>query len=234
MAAGRAPAGGDPRTHFVDDEDSRSLFAGYAGAARRLRTQLKNQGIVVDRDYRLVVSLPCGVGGGPSGVTYGLKQEFGDAVLCVFVEPVEVPAMTFGVRSGLHSDICVQDIGLTGRTAGDGLAVARPSWFVGERVGGLVDGFATVDDDVMRAGVSLLTHTEGVSVEPSATAGLTIPWRIARAVKAGKLPTDLDAPTTTHLVWLTGGSMVPDEEMVQYFTDGAALTHAFTTEAELL
>ena len=234
VAAGRASAEGAPRTHFVDDEDSRSLFAGYAVAARRLRAQLDEAGIVVDAEHRLVVSLPCGVGGGPGGVTYGLKQEFGDAVHCVFVEPVEVPAVTLGVRTGKHSDICVQDIGLSGRTAADGLAVARPSRFVGERIGGLIDGFATVDDDVMRAGVSLLSRTEGIAVEPSATAGLSVPWRVARGVQSGELPGELDEPTTTHLVWLTGGSMVPEDEMRQYLSEGAELADAFTTEAALL
>ncbi|GAA2181257.1 D-serine ammonia-lyase [Leucobacter tardus] len=233
VAAGRESAEGDARTHFVDDEDSRSLFAGYAVAARRLRQQLADAGIVVDAEHRLVVSLPCGVGGGPGGVTYGLKQEFGDAVHCVFAEPVDVPSVTLGVRTGKHSDICVQDIGLSGRTAADGLAVARPSRFVGERIGQLIDGFATVDDNVMRAAVGLLSRTEGIAVEPSATAGLTVPWRIARGVQAGELRDALDAPTTTHLVWLTGGSMVPEEEIAQYIEDGDALSSSFATEAEL-
>lgn len=51
-----------------------------------------------------------------------------------FAEPVEAPCMLLGLASGLQNAICVQDIGLTGRTAADGLAVSRPSGFVGETV----------------------------------------------------------------------------------------------------
>ena len=89
----------------------------------------------------------CGVGGAPGGICFGLKQEFGDHVHVFFVEPVEAPCMLLGLSSGLQNNICVQDIGLSGRTAADGLAVGRPSGFVGEAVKALVsDGFTVSDE----------------------------------------------------------------------------------------
>ena len=233
VAAGRASAAGDPRTHFVDDESSVSLFAGYATAAERLKAQLDEAGVRVDAAHPLIAYLPCGVGGGPGGVTYGLTRAFGDAVRCVFVEPVLSPAMALGVRSGLHSDICVQDIGLPGLTAADGLAVSRPSRFIGERLTACVAGFATVHDEVMQAGVSMLDDAEGIRVEPSAAAGLSVPWRVAAAVAAQRIAADWDSPDTTHLVWLTGGSMVPPAEMEHYLAQGRAQEGRFSAAGTL-
>jgi D-serine dehydratase len=215
VEAGRASALGAERTHFVDDEDSVSLFAGYSVAALRLRRQLEDAGIQGDADNRLVVYLPCGIGGGPGGVTFGLKRVFGDAVHCVFVEPSQAPAMFLGVRSGLHSSVAVQDIGLSGATAADGLAVARPSRFIGPTIGPLVSGFASVPDDVIRAGVGVLHETEGITVEPSATAGLSVPWRMGAQAPWSHV--------STHLVWLTGGAMVPADERTAYVDDGIRL-----------
>lgn len=227
VSAGRASAAGAPRTHFVDDEDSRSLFAGYAVAALRLKDQLENAQVIVDADHPLVVYLPCGIGGGPGGVTYGLKRVFGDDVHCIFVEPSQAPAMFLGVRTGLHSEISVQDIGLSGSTAADGLAVARPSRFIGPVISPLITGFATVSDEVIKAGVGVLHQSEGLDVEPSATAGLTVPWRTMDHLGDGQgegWSAD-GQDNATHLVWVTGGAMVPTADRERYVAEGLDLLH---------
>lgn len=221
VTAGRASAEGAPRTHFVDDEDSISLFAGYSVAALRLKEQFEAAGETIDADHPLVVYLPCGIGGGPGGVTYGLKRVFGDDVHCVFVEPSEAPAMFVGVRTGLHSAISVQDIGLSGATAADGLAVARPSRFIGPVINPLISGFASVSDEVIKAGVGVLHQTQQIDVEPSATAGLTVPWRTA-----GHLGEVAGSPHATHLVWVTGGAMVPPADRDHYVAEGLDLLAA--------
>lgn len=222
VEAGRAAAQTDPLTHFVDDESSLSLFAGYAVAARRLAGQLQALEVTVGKDSPLFVYLPCGVGGGPGGVAYGLKQVFGEHVHCIVAEPTLAPSMMLGVRTGLHSEVSVQDIGLSGRTAADGLAVGRPSRLVGEQVGGLIDGFVTVADQRMTALVSVLEQAEGWRVEPSATAGIIGPWRVMEdlAYLEARGLDELAMAGAHHVVWSTGGSMVPTDEMAGYLEAG--------------
>lgn len=218
VAAGRRAAERDDSVHFVDDEHSLSLFAGYAVAGRRLTGQLAEGGVAVDREHPLFVYLPCGIGGAPGGVVHGLKREFGDAVHCVFVEPTQAPCMLLGVHTGRHDRVGVEELGLTTRTAADGLAVGRPSGFVGRAVEGLVDGYVTVTDDEMLALVGALHATEGIDVEPSAAAALAGPIRLAgqHEYRTSMGLTEERMSNATHIAWLTGGGMVPPEVFEGY------------------
>lgn len=225
VAQGRAQAAGRPDVHFVDDENSADLFLGYAVAACRLAAQLRARRLRVDARHPLFVYLPCGVGGAPGGITLGVKTVFGDAVHCVFVEPTHAPCMYLGVYTGLHDRISVRDIGIDGVTAADGLAVGRPSAFVGRRLKHLIDGFCTVGDDELFRLVALLSQTENVGVEPSAAAALHAPWTML-ADDAYRERIGLDGSTfdhATHVAWLTGGALVPAPEMKAYVARGDAL-----------
>ncbi|MGE7956201.1 D-serine ammonia-lyase [Pseudomonas sp. NPDC089530] len=224
VAQGRQQASGDPACHFVDDENSTDLFLGYAVAAERLSRQLEEAGIQVDAQHPLFVYLPCGVGGGPGGVAFGLKLAFGDAVHCIFAEPTHSPCMLLGVHTGLHDRVSVQDFGIDNLTAADGLAVGRASGFVGRAMQRLIEGYYTVSDDELHALVWLMAQHQQLHLEPSAVAGVPgiarVQARRGEYLQRSGMSAEAYA-RATHLVWATGGSMVPDAEMRAYLAQGA-------------
>lgn len=223
VAAGRDQAAADPFCHFIDDENSLDLLLGYATAGARLAGQLAALDITVDAAHPLVVYLPCGVGGGPGGVTLGLKYIFGDHVHCVFAEPTHSPCMLLGLATGLHDRITVQDFGLDNRTAADGLAVARPSGLVGRMLAPLIAGVATVDDDTLYRLLALLADSEQIFMEPSALAGIGAMIRMAATGNGLCQNLAAEGCEPTHVVWGTGGSMVPPAERTAYYRLGAEM-----------
>ncbi|EHE0023273.1 D-serine ammonia-lyase [Vibrio cholerae] len=218
VAQGRKEAENDPTCFFIDDENSQTLFLGYSVAGERLKKQFDEKGIAVDAQHPLFVYLPCGVGGGPGGVAFGLKMAFGDNVHCIFAEPTHSPCMMLGVHTGLHDAISVQDIGIDNITAADGLAVGRASGFVGRAMERLLDGYLTISDERMSRLLGQLNEAENIQLEPSALAGMIGPIVVTKSVeyRARMQFDDTVMGNATHLVWATGGGMVPAEEMDSY------------------
>ncbi len=199
----RQEAAKDEYTYFIDDEDSKELFLGYSVAYKTLLGQLQEKGIVVDDRHPLIVYLPCGVGGGPGGITFGLKQIFGDAVYCYFGEPTQMPCMALAMAKS-KSDVSVYDIGLGNGTVADGLACSSPSVLAYNVMQGLLDGCFTICDEHSLHLSRMLYQTSGIKAEPSSCVALG---------GVGKMPQNIKhMENATHLVWLTGGSLVPDDE----------------------
>lgn len=217
---GRKLSDANPKSYFVDDENSRNLFLGYAVAAKRLVGQLKENEVPVDAEHPLFVYIPCGVGGAPGGVSFGLKQIFGDFVHCFFIEPAQAPCMLAGMATGLNSEISVQDLGLTGLTHADGLAVGRPSGFVGGVMKQLLSGIFTIQDKNLYEYMRLLLASEDIFLEPSACASFQGPMKLLRYeesaayLKAHQLMDKLEQ--ASHIAWATGGSLVPEEIREEY------------------
>lgn len=218
---GRKNSDNDPMSYFVDDENSQNLFMGYAVAGERLKKQLEEKNIAVDEEHPLFVYIPCGIGGAPGGVTYGIKQIYGDHVHCFFTEPTHACCMMLGMATGLHDGISVKDLGIDGKTDADGLAVGRPSAFVGRVVEPMLSGIATIEDlrlyDLMRG----LLSSEDTFIEPSSCAAFAALIRredmeayIEKEGLADKMA------NATHIAWATGGRMVPQETREEYLKMG--------------
>lgn len=227
VATGRRESEKDPKSHFVDDENSTTLFLGYAVAARRLQKQLVEQNISVDAGHPLFVYIPCGVGGAPGGITFGLRTVFGDHVHCFFAEPTQAPAMLVGLMTGRHNEVSAADFGLSNVTEADGLAVGRPSGFVGKTLERDISGVFTVTDEHLYILLKRLADTENILLEPSALAGFPGPWGLV-STKQGRHYIDQwrlkdSLPKAAHIVWATGGGMVPPDVMNAFYLKGRSL-----------
>lgn len=219
VEVGRKNSDADPKSYFVDDENSVTLFLGYAVAAKRIRAQFEEKGIVVDEDHPLFVYIPCGVGGAPGGVTFGLKQIFGDNAHVFFIEPTQAPCMLVGMASGLQNEVSVQDFGLSGKTHADGLAVGRASGFVGGVMNHMLAGILSLEDyhiyDLMRD----IVNTEDIFLEPSACASFWGPIQLKSEEMQAyikKMGLEDKMASAVHIPWATGGSLVPQSIREEY------------------
>ncbi|MDX2422403.1 MAG: D-serine ammonia-lyase [Amphritea sp.] len=230
VEAGRNASNADPSSYFVDDENSPRLFLGYAVAALRLQQQLADQQIAVDAEHPLFVYIPCGVGGAPGGINFGLKQVFGPHVHCFFAEPVEAPCVLVGMQAEdkLHPE-SVYQVGLNVATEADGLAVSMASGWVCSVMDTLLSGIFTVTDDELFLALYQLKHSEAIEIEPSAAAGFSGPSWLTQTAQ-GKTYQQQQQLTSvmdnaTHLVWTTGGLFVPTQEMQKFQQRGEQLAN---------
>lgn len=228
VAAGRAQAQADPFCHFVDDERSLSLLLGYSAAALHLRDQLAAACIAVDAAHPLIVYLPCGVGGAPAGIAFGLRQLLGAHVHCVFAEPVQSPCFLVQMlagQGGAHPS--VYDYGLTNQTEADGLAVPRASLLAAELMQPLLSASFTVRDDTLFEQLVQVLDATGQRIEPSAAAGFSGPAMLTASPEGRawlqQQGLALHMAQATHLVWTTGGLFVPPEEFDRFVARGRAL-----------
>ncbi|RDY28597.1 D-serine ammonia-lyase [Romboutsia weinsteinii] len=224
---GRKQAESDANSYFVDDENSKNLFLGYSVAAKRLDNQLKKMGVVVDDNNPLFVYLPCGVGGGPGGVAFGLKLLYKDNVHFFFAEPTHSPCMMIGCMTGEHDTVSVQDFGIDNVTAADGLAVGRASGFVGKTLEKLMSGCYSVSDENMYRLLTKMADSEKIFLEPSALAGVPGIINILTSEEGKKYLRDNNLENKieniNHIAWATGGSMVPKDMMDEYYNKGISL-----------
>lgn len=212
---GRKQSDADPMSYFVDDEKSLNLFLGYAVAASRLKKQFEEKSIVIDEKHPLIVYLPCGVGGAPGGVAYGLKRIFRENVHCFFVEPTQAPCVLLGIVSGLDEKVNVHEIGISGETHADGLAVAKPSGLVTRLMRPLLSGEFTIYDANLYHYLRDLVDSEDIFIEPSscaAFAGVVGLMQYPDSMKYVNETMGENIENAYQIAWATGGVLVPEED----------------------
>ncbi len=144
-------------------------------------------------------------------MAFGLKLVYGDAVHCFFAEPTHAPCMMLGLVTGLQDQVCVQDFGIDNRTAADGLAVGRPSSFVGKTIQPFLSGSYTISDEKMYHYLAMLADAEDIWLEPSALAGMAGPlWLLGSRQGQEYLKDNGLAGKENQITWMpwaTGGNM---------------------------
>lgn len=221
---GRAQSDADPKSYFVDDEHSVDLFLGYTVGAVRLKKQLDEAGIKVDEDHPLFVYSPCGIGGSPGGVNFGLKQIFGEHVHSFFAQPTHMPSMLVGLLTREYDNVSVTDFDIDAITNMDGLAVPRTSGFVAELMHNYFNGGITVSEENQKVLLTKMIDLEGIKLEPAALAGLPgAPFLFGTKegqdyIKQYNLEDKMK--NATHIAWATGGSMVPESDMENFYQEG--------------
>ena len=216
---GRKNSDADPKSYFVDDEKSMNLFLGYTVAASRMKKQLDEKGIVIDKEHPLLVYIPCGVGGAPGGVAYGLKRIFKENAYIFFVEPTLAPCMVLGMATELYENICVRDIGIYGLTHADGLAVGRASGLVSHLMDPILSGIFTLEDYKLYDYLRCLDKSESKRIEPSSCAAFEGPVTLMKYESSKKYIEEKigkNIENAYHICWATGGRMVPQEDMEKF------------------
>jgi D-serine dehydratase len=130
--------------------------------------------------------------------------------------------MLVGLVTGLHDGVSATDFGIENTTEADGLAVSRPSGLVSRAMQHMLSGVFTAVDDEMYRLLALLSQTESICLEPSAVVGFSGYLRTPQIFEL--LGTRCKPENVTHLIWATGGSMVPDVVWQEYFTKGRKIT----------
>jgi D-serine dehydratase len=219
-ADARAEAEQNPQIHFIDDENSPDLFLGYSLAVLELKDQLESLSLSWSRETPLFLYLPCGVGGGPGGITFGCRQVFGDAVKCFFAEPVEAPSVLYAMLTPETLPSPVFELGLHLRTDADGLAVSRASPLAVRNMKFILDGIFTVKDGELYRSLKDLWKTCRLKLEPSGAAGFSGPYRILNTTEGMKYLNTIGGrkiyENGIHIFWITGGSMVPEDIFQSY------------------
>ena len=133
--------------------------------------------------------------------------------------------MLVQLAAGSGKPVSVYDAGLDNRTEADGLAVAQASHLVSPLMASQLSGVFTVSDEQLYAQLLAVQRATGVELEPSAAAAVGGPGWLARS-PAGRdylRRHAIDLHASTHVIWATGGSLVPPEEHHRFQSHAKAL-----------
>jgi D-serine dehydratase len=105
--------------------------------------------------------------------------------------------------------------------------VGQASHLVSPLMQSQVSGVFTVTDEQLYVHLHRVAQTEGVLLEPSAAAGFDGPRWLTRSDEGQaylrQQGLERHMASATHIVWTTGGSLVPREEHEQFQARGQVL-----------
>ncbi len=124
----------------------------------------------------------------------------------------------------------VYDFGMQIDTEADGLAVGTASRLVGKHIHNILSGCYTVTDKDLFIALYHLYQKENMAIEPSAAAGFMGPEMICNSregksyLKEHKLSGKMKQ--ANHIIWTTGGGLVPENEFKSFYNRGEILSRA--------
>ena len=212
VAAGRAQALAAPRSHFVDDEQSELLFFGYAAAAHGLARQLAERAARSTPNIRCSSTSPAASAARRAASPMDSRRC--TATTCIASSPSRWPRRacwcSWPPACRLPS---VYDLGLDNRTEADGLAVGQASELVASLMTPQLGGVFTVSDDELYLNLLALKDSLDAEVEPSAAAAVSGPGWLQGSAAGRAYAQGLAMANATHVIWATGGSLVPRDAL---------------------
>ena len=118
------------------------------------------------------------------------------------------------MAAGGGRPVSVYDFGLDNRTVADGLAVPSASALVLDAIGSGIDAAVAVADAEMLAWARRAWADAGLRLEPSAASGFAAVGPFLSAAP--------ELREATHVVWTTGGSLLPDDEFAAVLASAEA------------
>ena len=107
------------------------------------------------------------------------------------------------------------------------MAVAEVSQFIAQIMYPLLSGVYTIQDDDLFLWLAKAWHHAGLKLEPSAAACLGGPGAVTGSADGQSYLSEHGLTevmaNATHVMWATGGSLVPEEEFQAFLQKGEAI-----------
>lgn len=203
-------------TILIDTLEDEDIFFGHATAALRLKMQLFKAGVEVDLDHPLFVYIPCKSGMACGGLTYGLRQTFGDGVHCFGVETQPSGGIIKALQSYTEQES--DDVAADAESMQMDMETETPdiSSFSVQMMHSLLSGCMTSDAEWQKQYQTQLYKQEHIFMSPASCAGfdalrqVTVDDSFRDYLVRHRLEEKMSQ--ATHIVWGTSGGYIPEEE----------------------
>lgn len=204
-------------TYRIDCHRDPNLLLGFATAAIHLQMQLKNQQVTLDEQHPLFIYLPTISGQSAAGIITGLRQILQVPIYPIMIQSSFNPALLLELMTG-PDPVSAAELNLDPKIMAASFAGEMPDSRALELAKTQVYGVATVSDHALLQYLNLLAMSENILCEPAALAGFAGYHQLL-----SQSPSHFDLEHATHIIWATGGSLVPKTDMAQWIQRGDQL-----------